>query len=254
MNLTFTVIFILECFVKIVGLGYQYFMITWNLFDFFIVFASIVDFITVRLGGSFTQNLTTGPQLVRVVRVLRVSRLFKLMRTKQLDGINKIIKTLIFSFPSLLNVIFLLMLIYFIFSILAVFIFKGKLTAEDDMVNNNLANFNNFHIALITLFRCSTGEDWHIFMYRYGEVSGNYYYSRMFFISFIFLSFFVMLNMFQLVVMQQFEEYYFNEDNPLNSFSEIKEPFTLTWNLMTIKEKGKKIKSNKLVPFFSALK
>lgn len=145
---------------KLIALGVQYFTISWNIFDFLIVVASIIDFVTVRLGSDISKNLTTGPQIIRVVRVLRVSRLFKLMRTKQLEGINKIIKTLIFSFPSLLNVIFLLMLIYFIFSILAVFIFRNELNVAVGVVNTPLANFNNFHEALITLFRCSTGEDW----------------------------------------------------------------------------------------------
>ena len=53
--------------------------------------------------------------------------------------------------------------------------------------------------------------------------------------------------------MQQFEEYYFNEDNALNSFDDAKEPFKTTWNLFTIKEKGKRIKDSRLISFFKIL-
>lgn len=254
-NLMFTSIFVFECILKLIGLGPQYFLITWNNFDFSIVLASIVDFLMDLLGNSFSSALRVGPQIVRVLRVLRVSRLFKLMRAKQLEGINKIIKTLIFSFPSLMNVMLLLFLIYFIFSVLAVFLFTSYAKVDYDLnYNNNIANFNNFHSALLTLFRCSTGEDWPMFMYIYGDADGLYVISRLFFIVYIFLSSFVMLNMFQLVVMQQFEEYYFNTDNPLSLFNDMKEPFMIAWNYLTIKEKGKKIKSAKLVDFFSLLK
>ena len=92
-----------------------------------------------------------------------------------------------------------------------------------------------------------------MFMYVYGDVEGLYTTSRFYFLIYIFLSSYVMLNMFQLVVMQQFEEYYINEDNALNSFDTSKEPFKITWNLFTIKEEGQKIKSSKLVSFFKIL-
>ena len=36
-NMIFNVIFTLEAFIKIVGLGFNYFKSSWNLFDLFIV-------------------------------------------------------------------------------------------------------------------------------------------------------------------------------------------------------------------------
>lgn len=202
-----------------------------------------------QAGGSIPL-LSKAPQLVRVLRVLRVSRLFKLVRSKQLEGINKIIKTLIFSIPSLMNVLVLLFLIYFIFSVLSVFLFSG-IKIDDPNFQNELYNFDNFHMALMTLFRCSTGEDWPSFMYLYGGTDPiDQLKARAFFLIFIFLSSTVMLNLFQLVVMQQFDEYYFNEDNPINSFDDISETFRNTWNIFTVKSKGAKIKESRIVDFF----
>ncbi len=144
----------------------------------------------------------------------------------------------------------LLFLLYFIFSVLAVFIFAGTVI-EDKNYQNDLWNFDKFHTALMTLFRCSTGEDWPMFMYLYGgDDSWNRLKSKVFFLVYIFLSSIVMLKVFQLVVMQQFDEYYFNLDNPINSFDEISEKFRETWNLFTIKTRGSKIKASRITEFF----
>lgn len=42
-NICFTSIFMLECVIKIVGMGPDYFKHSWNRFDFIVVIASILD-------------------------------------------------------------------------------------------------------------------------------------------------------------------------------------------------------------------
>jgi hypothetical protein len=44
-NIFFTIIFLLEAFSKIIGLGFRYFLEGWNVFDFSIVIISIFSFI-----------------------------------------------------------------------------------------------------------------------------------------------------------------------------------------------------------------
>lgn len=78
--------------------------------------------------------------------------------------------------------------------------------------------------------------------------------SRLFFISYVVLSTFVMLNMFTLVVTQQFEQFYFNPDNPITSFEEIADQFRIAWNMFTFKTGGVKINERNLVDFFSFMK
>ena len=246
-NLAFTFIFLTEAILKMVAIDLQYFKFGWNIYDFAIVLISLLDILLESVGG--TQGfIKKAPQYARIIRVLRVSRLFKLMKAKQLQGINRIIKTLVFSFPSLLNVMLLLFLIYFIFSVLAVFLFKSSPYDKDH--NNDIWNFNDFHHALVTLFRCSTGEDWHLIMYYHAKQPGKKLVSILFFLFYIFLTSIVMLKVFQLVVMQQFDEYYFNSDNPLNSFDETSESFRSTWNFFTKRPHGEKIKASRLTEFF----
>ena len=41
----FTSVFIAEAVLKLIGFGYSYFSLNWNIFDFFVVLASIFDII-----------------------------------------------------------------------------------------------------------------------------------------------------------------------------------------------------------------
>ena len=162
------------------------------------------------------------------------------MKNKHFESFNKIIKTLIFSFPALFNVLMLLLLIYFIFSILGVFMFKGS--------GNG---FDNFGLTFLELFRYSTGEDWHVGMYKFAE--NDPLMARIYFISYIFFSSFIMINMFVLIVIEQFETFYFNPENPINSFEDIADEFRKTWSLFSV-DGGKKIKHGDIYHFFICLK
>ncbi|MCB9207625.1 MAG: ion transporter [Ignavibacteriales bacterium] len=86
-NYFFTAVFILECILKFLGLGFRgYLYSSWNKFDLFVVLTSIIDILMNNLGQSFLSFLRVGPQLARILRVMRVSRLLKLV--KSLKGFN----------------------------------------------------------------------------------------------------------------------------------------------------------------------
>jgi len=104
--------------------------------------------------------LRVGPQLARILRVLRVSRLFRLLNKYR--GLQALLSTIQFSLPALLNVFALLLLIYFIFSILGSALFHD--ITKGDQVINEYFNFSNFGYSMILLIRMSTGEDWNCVM------------------------------------------------------------------------------------------
>ena len=87
-----------------------------------------------------------------------------------MKSLHKIIETLMFSLPSLINVGALLLLVFFIFSVLGVFLFK-KVTSG--VTINHYNNFYNFGNAMITLFRSATGEDWPKVMFDYSRTEPN---------------------------------------------------------------------------------
>lgn len=62
-----------------------------------------------------------------------------------------------------------------------------------------------------------------------------------------------MLNMFILIILQNFDEYYFKPDNPIKRFKENVESFSQTWTKKTRHSRGAKISKNQLIPFFTDL-
>jgi hypothetical protein len=240
-NLFFNCLFIVEMILKLIALGWrQYFMVSWNRFDFTLSMMSIIDLFLANLSN--IKSLKIYPQLARILKILRVTRLFKIMKSKKFEGIKMIIRTLVFAFPALINVLMLLLLIYFLYSILGCFLFNDA----------KIPYFQNFGVALLYLFRFSTGEDWPSNMYLCSD--NNQITGPIYFISFEFFSNLIMLNMFVLIVVEQFESLYFNPNNPINSFEEISEELKKVWVIFTYKYNCEKIRGSDVYNFFICLK
>jgi Ion transport protein len=105
------------------------------------------------------------------------------------------------------------MLIYFIFAILGTFLFRRITTGN---VINEQFNFSNFGMSLLVVIRMSTGEDWNYVMQDTMKTPADgcipnatcgISYAPVFFIPLMMLCTFIMLNLFILVIIQQFEMY-----------------------------------------------
>merc|ERR1719506_1520621 len=132
---------------KVAALGFkQYIVDRWNQLDFSLVLLSLVD-MAMASGGA-----------VLTVRILRLTRLVRVVRmVKSMEGLQRIFLTIYLALPSLVNVGSLLLLLFFIASVLGVQLF-GEVTFGTFV--NEHANFRDVLMAAITLFRCSTGEGW----------------------------------------------------------------------------------------------
>lgn len=119
-----------------------------------------------------------------------------------------------------------------------------------------------FSIALFLCLKCfeawlhffvfGISEDWAMIMSAYRE-SSNYLVATIFFLSFCILSTFIMINMFVLIIIEEFETYYIDTSNPLLEFGRYLEHFREVWNGMTIETKGAKLKEIQLFEFFISL-
>ena len=104
-----------------------------------------------------------------VLRLLRLLRVLKLLR--QFPELQIIIVSILNSFASLGYISMLIFLTFYIFAIAAV----------DFFGDNDPHHFGNLHVALLSLFRSATGEDWTELMYTgmYGcdnvASQGGYY-------------------------------------------------------------------------------
>lgn len=90
-NTACSYIFIIELTLKLIAFGKHYFLSAWNIFDFFVVSASILDIILDLAGVNNEQNssLSALPQIARIFRVLRITRLLRMF--KRFKGLQKLI-------------------------------------------------------------------------------------------------------------------------------------------------------------------
>jgi len=154
-NYIFAGVFTIECLLKLFALHGNYWGDRWNVFDFSCVVATLAGIII-----SKASNVRIDP-IIQVIRIFRVARLFRLLRF--LKGLNKIFMALLMSLPKLMNVLLILLLLLILYSILGVSLFAT--TKLGDTLNVH-ANFQNFMLAFITLFRASTGEAWNEIMHE----------------------------------------------------------------------------------------
>uniref|UniRef100_A0A8C5D8S2 Voltage-dependent N-type calcium channel subunit alpha n=1 Tax=Gadus morhua TaxID=8049 RepID=A0A8C5D8S2_GADMO len=205
LNIIFTALFTLECILKIIAFGpLNYLKAAWNVFDF------------VTVLGSITDILVTECNLINLsfLRLFRAARLIKLLR--QGYTIRILLWTFVQSFKALPYVCLLIAMLFFIYAIIGMQVFGNIELNEATAIHYN-NNFQTFLQALILLFRSATGEAWHEIMLAclsnkpcdklsatVGHECGSDF-AYFYFVSFIFLCSFLMLNLFVAVIMDNFE-------------------------------------------------
>ena len=172
-------VFIIEAALKITAQWpnpERYFKNGWNVFDF-----SIVVFSLIPATGEFAM----------VARLLRLLRVLRLIST--IPELRLIVSTLIRSLPSMGHVILLMGIIFYIYSVMGFHLFH-----EHDSVH-----WGNLGLSLLTLFRIVTLEDWTDVMYKAMEL---HHLAWIYFVSFVVLGTFVIVNLFIAVVLNNLEE------------------------------------------------
>ena len=254
-NYIFTGIFILECILKLIGYGIRpYFHSGWNRFDFFVVIASIVDLAVANVEG-FDASFLKSFQIIRVLRVLRITRVLRLI--KSLKGLEKLIQTLSWSLTALANVLLLMMIFFCIFAILGCYFYDTIVYKDykDIFVYiNEYYNFDNFYYSFLLVFRCATGENWNNIMMELAfidpeKVSETYAY--IYFIISNFANSIIMLNLFLMVTLQQYDEFTNKNYNPIEKFESFLIDFNNAWNKYSDDEdQGFRINKIYVISFF----
>jgi voltage-gated sodium channel len=196
-------IFTVEVFIKVFAEGTKplnYFMDPWNIFDFSIVAVCYLAFVTPDLDASF----------IAVLRLARILRVFKLVTA--VPKLQILVGALLRSIPSMGYVGVLLFLLFYIYAAMSVFIYG----------DNDPVHFENLHLAMLSLFRVVTLEDWTDIMYinmygcdQYGyggmeelctNPSASPTGAALFFVSFVLIGTMVIMNLFIGVIMTSMEE------------------------------------------------
>jgi len=169
LEVVFMVIFVLELSLKVFGFGNTFFSDVWNILDFFIIIASVVD-VTVTLGtdASGAEHLSTL-RLVRVFRVVRAVNTF--------ERLNLLVRSFLLALQDIVWVLGLLVMFIYMCAVLANG-FYGDSKALEQSGFQVHAHFGTIGRSMATLFQMMTFDSW---MSSVTRPVGNVHTSAFFF-------------------------------------------------------------------------
>ncbi|XP_073492514.1 voltage-dependent T-type calcium channel subunit alpha-1H isoform X2 [Aquarana catesbeiana] len=213
-NYIFTIVFVFEALLKLIAFGFRrFFKDRWNQLDLAIVLLSIMGITLEEI--EINASLPINPTIIRIMRVLRIARVLKLL--KMATGMRALLDTVVQALPQVGNLGLLFMLLFFIYAALGVELF-GKLVCNEDNPCEGLsrhATFENFGMAFLTLFRVSTGDNWNgIMKDTLRECTSDDKHclsylpiiSPVYFVTFVLIAQFVLVNVVVAVLMKHLEE------------------------------------------------
>ncbi len=159
-------IFVLELSIKLYAYRLRFFASAWNIFDLFVV---SVGLLPQREGLSALRGL-------RVVRALRLLSVIPQMRA--------VVQALLDALPGMGAVIIMLSIIYYVFAVMATIMYGATF---DDW-------FGTLGRSLYSLFQIMTLESWSMGIVR--PVMGEFPHAWTFFVPFIVITAFSVLNLF----------------------------------------------------------
>jgi len=158
-------VFTIEVTLRIIAHRLSFFKDPWSLFDFFVVIISLIP-----SSGSFS-----------VLRILRVLRLFRLITV--VPQMRKIVAALISVIPGMISIIGLMSLIFYVFAIMATSLYAETFPQW----------FGTLGESFYTLFQIMTLESWSMGIVR--PIMEQHPLAWVFFIPFIFVATFIMINL-----------------------------------------------------------
>ena len=157
-------IYLIEFLIKFHCEKKRYFLSGWNLFDFTILIIALLPF----------------SNYITVLRALRIIRAFRLI--SMFPAIKRVVNALAISIPGLVSTALLLLLVFLVFGVMAVKLFGQQFPEW----------FGHLGHSMFSLFQIMTLESWSMGIVR--PIMKIYPYAWIFFVPFILISAFILLN------------------------------------------------------------
>jgi voltage-gated sodium channel len=185
-DLVVTVIFVLEIGLKLYADRMAFFRSGWNIFDFTIVGVTVLAGVG-QMGSEI--SVLRALRVLRVVRVFRVFRLFGVV-----PALRRVVDALFKAIPG----------IGAIMAVLALLFYVGAVMTTDLFGDEQPEHFGSIGSSMFTLFQVMTGDGWSEVV---RELLPNHPWAGWgFFIPFIVLSSFAVLNLFIAVIVEALQE------------------------------------------------
>jgi voltage-gated sodium channel len=159
-------VFVVEILLKLYAQGPGFFRRGWNVFDFLVVGIALVP--------------AAGPLAVlRALRVLRVLRLLSMV-----PRLRFVVEALLMALPGISSIGLLMLILFYVFAVMATGLFGADFPEW----------FGHIGASMYTLFQVMTLESWSMGIVR--PVMAEHPYAWAFFVPFILVATFTMLNLF----------------------------------------------------------
>ncbi len=163
-------IFVVEIALKLVAYRHNFFRDGWNVFDFLVV-------------GITLAPVGEGLSVLRALRILRALRLISVV-----PSMRKVVNALLKAIPGMTSVLTLLLLVFYVAAVMSTKLFGAAFPEW----------FGSIGASFYTLFQVMTLESWSMGIVR--PVMEVYPAAWLFFIVFILLTTFAVLNLFIAIV------------------------------------------------------
>lgn len=184
-------IFVVEMAMKLTAWRKSFFRSGWNVFDLTIVVVSLMPMISI----------------FSVLRIFRVFRVFRLMSL--VPQMRRVVSSLFRAIPGMASIIAVLLVVFYAAAVMATQIFGH--TADPEMEEL----FGSIGASMFTLFQLMTLEGW---ADKIAEPTMEHYpWAWVFFITFIIVATFAVLNLFIGIIVDAMKMVHDEEDAETNS-------------------------------------
>lgn len=176
-------IFTVEIALKLIALGPRFFKSGWNLFDFVIVGIALIP-------------AAQGLSVLRALRILRVLRVISVV-----PSLRRVVEGFITALPGMGSVFILMSIIFYIGAVMSTKLFASEFPQW----------FGSIGQSLYTLFQIMTLESWSMGIVR--PVLEIYPYAWLFFVPFIMMTTFAVVNLLVGLIVNSMQDAHSEESN-----------------------------------------
>jgi voltage-gated sodium channel len=181
-NVFVLVVFSAEIIIKLAAFGPRFFRSGWNVMDFLVVAISLVP--------------AAGP--LSILRSLRILRVLRLLST--VPRLRRLTESLLSAIPSIGWISFMLGLVFYVFAVIGTELFGERFPDW----------FGNVGASMYTLFQVMTLESWSMGIAR--PVMEAFPYAWLYFVPFILISAFTILNLFIGIIVNSMQALHWEEE------------------------------------------
>lgn len=181
-----TYVFAVEILAKLIAYRHHFFKSGWNIFDFFIVAIAMVPSSFLPGSSQFT--------ILRAMRVLRILRLLQFVPV-----LRRITEALLKALPDMGAVVAILALFVYVGAVMATYMFGQSDHPEVAQL------FGDLPSSAYTMFQVMTLDGWRFEVVQ-KVLDNGYPYAWIFFLAFIFLASFAVLNLFIALIVDALQQ------------------------------------------------